>query len=338
MAASTTTASVIKITHCNLCKEVFMQQPNEKPSSRCNKCITKRGCPNCQYVMAIHAAKCHRCGQSMRSLTVKTKQAALAKQFEYGAHRKRKHSLTKQRICNMSAYAHGAGFGLITFMLKPDAREQLTVITSGVSSEHTKESIEAMKDLLLGSITLRPSTASTTASTNSHVAYTMSSTHIGSTNTTTLTNTSTTASSASTTSQVPASRNRLLATSSSKRKLWAIEKICKIRGSRALVKWKGYKTPTWEPVRNVKHTVFYQQLMILAWRVLAAVTGETGNPTKTGEEVNVLKLGLTQVTAILKLTVQKQANGEIKAFLTKQSSRTEIRQTLAAHLEVMAQI
>jgi len=38
MAASTTTASVIKITHCNLCKEVFMQQPNEKPSSRCNKC------------------------------------------------------------------------------------------------------------------------------------------------------------------------------------------------------------------------------------------------------------------------------------------------------------
>jgi len=37
----------------------------------------------------------------MRSLTVKTKQAALAKQFEYGAHRKRKHSLTKQRICNM---------------------------------------------------------------------------------------------------------------------------------------------------------------------------------------------------------------------------------------------
>jgi len=54
-------------------------------------------------------------------------------------------------ILFQSAYAHGAGFGLITFMLKPDAREQLTVITSGVSSEHTKESIEAMKDLLLGS-------------------------------------------------------------------------------------------------------------------------------------------------------------------------------------------
>jgi len=54
-------------------------------------------------------------------------------------------------IIFQSAFAHGAGFGVITFMLKPNSLDQLTVISSGVSSEHTKESIEAMKDLLLGS-------------------------------------------------------------------------------------------------------------------------------------------------------------------------------------------
>ncbi|KAF6033574.1 hypothetical protein EB796_008118 [Bugula neritina] len=342
-----TAAPVSKVARCNLCKEVFMQRQTVRPSPKCSNCLMKRRCPCCQHVMAINAANCPGCGQSMKSLTINSKQKTLKRQFESGEQHKRGNGYTKQRMCNMSAFAHGAGFGVITFMLKPNSLDQLTVISSGVSSEHTKESIEAMKDLLLGSmnhiynlnektsmkhykkksavtrtatatdtemmstkstatptttatptlttsttmtatptpslerttatnicsaplirpptekcsVTPRPSTASTVTSTNRHVVYSTRSTHIDSAITTTLTNTSATASYASVTSQLPPSRNNLLATNGNTRKLWAIEKINRIRGAKALVKWKGYKTPTWEPVRNVKHTIFYQQLM-----------------------------------------------------------------------------